>query len=119
MKAGKVVNLEKSFPRGAPEREFLHRANFIVIEHEQGVHTLYSHLDAYGFKVRLGERVHQGQIIAKMGCSGYCQAEHLHIEGFIRAGTLRRSFPIAIVNRDGETQRYFRSGEELFSKCEN
>lgn len=119
MGPGRVVKVEKSFSRGAPERKYLKQANYIVIEHPQGVHTLYSHLEREGLLVNVGDRVQQGQVIARVGCSGYCQSEHLHIEGFMREKNLRRSFPIAIINRQGQTKRYFKVGEELFSRCAN
>ena len=50
----------------------------IVIDHENGYSTSYSHLEST--KVERGERVQRGDIIALSGNSGLSLAPHLHYE---------------------------------------
>ncbi len=119
MKRGKVIQVVDHFQRGKPQREFLTKANYIILEHANNIYTLYSHLEHSSSRVSAGDWVNVGEPIAKVGCSGFCEADHLHIEGFVREGNLRRSYPIAIANAQGVPQRYFEAGEELFSRCEN
>lgn len=53
--------------------------NHIIIYHEDDKkYTLYGHLETGTFKVKTGERVKAGQIIAKTGSSGNSSAYHLH-----------------------------------------
>ena len=52
--------------------------NFIEIDHGNGLVTRYSHLDQVN--VAWGQKVTQGQVIAKSGSSGGSAAPHLHYE---------------------------------------
>ncbi len=52
--------------------------NYIVIQHPNGVQTLYGHLSQV--LVSSGTRVGQGDLIGKMGSSGKSTGSHLHFE---------------------------------------
>lgn len=57
--------------------------NYIEIEHSDGTVSLYGHLHQNTIKVKVGDVVKQGQVIAKMGSSGRSTGSHLHLEIFI------------------------------------
>lgn len=67
--------------------------NTVIISHENGYKTLYSHLDS-NFFVKEGQIVHQGQLIAKIGpkylengkLNGYTTGPHLHFSIFSSDG---------------------------------
>jgi murein DD-endopeptidase MepM/ murein hydrolase activator NlpD len=50
----------------------------IIIDHGNGIETLYGHLS--GFAVTAGEQVRQGQVIGYVGMSGRSTGPHLHYE---------------------------------------
>ncbi|MBB3059237.1 murein DD-endopeptidase MepM/ murein hydrolase activator NlpD [Microbulbifer rhizosphaerae] len=50
----------------------------VIIDHGQGVETLYAHLDKR--LVNEGDRVEQGQILGQVGSTGKATGPHLHWE---------------------------------------
>jgi murein DD-endopeptidase MepM/ murein hydrolase activator NlpD len=51
---------------------------YVVIDHGNGIQTLYAHLSKIG--VSVGQVVAQGQYIGNSGSTGYSTGEHLHYE---------------------------------------
>ena len=66
---GKVVTATRSF------RDY---GNQIIIDHGNGYTTVYAHLD--DIKVRVGQAVKRGDVIATVGNTGSSMAPHLHYE---------------------------------------
>lgn len=60
------------------------RGNTIVIDHGFNLFTLYNHLS--GIQVREGESVHKGQVVGRVGATGFVTGPHLHWE--IRVGVI-------------------------------
>ena len=56
--------------------------NYIMLDHGGGVSTVYMHCSK--LLVGVGEKVKQGQVIAKVGSTGYSTGSHLHFG--IRSG---------------------------------
>lgn len=54
--------------------------NYVMIQHGDGIITLYGHLHKNTITVKEGDIVNQGQVIAKMGSSGRSTGMHLHFE---------------------------------------
>jgi murein DD-endopeptidase MepM/ murein hydrolase activator NlpD len=58
-------------------RPMFFEGNFLVIDHGQGLLSLYLHLSA--FKVKEGDHVHTGETIAVSGGTGRATGPHLHL----------------------------------------
>ncbi len=54
--------------------------NTIVIKHAEGLYTKMSHLKKHSFKVKVGDFVKQGDVIAACGNSGRSPEPHLHFQ---------------------------------------
>ncbi|WGH90308.1 M23 family metallopeptidase [Auritidibacter ignavus] len=65
-----------------------HRAvlgNHLVIKHEDGVYAAYAHLRKGSVRVKFGDRVETGDIIAEVGNTGNTTEPHLHVQLMDRA----------------------------------
>ena len=52
--------------------------NFIIIRHKHGYYTRYAHMQ--NFRVQVGQRVQQGEVIGYIGSTGISTGPHLHYE---------------------------------------
>jgi hypothetical protein len=76
-RAGVVVAARDSFPDD--NGEDLHE-NFVFVRHDDGTVARYLHLTRGGALVVVGDRVRQGQLIARSGNSGQSAGPHLHFD---------------------------------------
>ncbi len=80
--------------------------NTIIIKHTDGLYSKLSHLKENSAKVKQGEKVRQGQTLARCGNSGRSPVPHLHFQmqatPWVGSGTI--DYPIShyIVNKDGD-----------------
>jgi murein DD-endopeptidase MepM/ murein hydrolase activator NlpD len=72
---------------GGPSIEYWHDSNFIVIQHENGEYSRYDHLAHRSAAVRTGQCVKRGQVIARVGMTGFTYMPHLHFQVFIFTGS--------------------------------
>ncbi|MEX0798236.1 MAG: M23 family metallopeptidase, partial [Bacteriovoracaceae bacterium] len=52
--------------------------NFVQIDHGYGIETIYAH--AQKVVATNGQRIHRGELIAKVGSTGFSTGPHLHYE---------------------------------------
>lgn len=56
------------------------RGNYIIIKHEHNEYSLIAHILLNSFKVKIGDFVKTGDIIAKVGNSGNTEGPHIHFQ---------------------------------------
>lgn len=54
--------------------------NYVVLEIGPGIFASYAHLQRGSLKVKAGDHVHRGQVLAHLGQSGNSAAPHLHFQ---------------------------------------
>ena len=52
--------------------------NYVIVEHGNGIETLYGHLSS--IDVAPGDKVAVGQVLGREGSSGFSTGPHLHFE---------------------------------------
>lgn len=73
----------------------------IVIEHLPGLYSLYYHLSE--MKVKEGDIVKTGELIAKSGCTGLATGPHLHWEMRLNSSAIRPEFFLDNFTFEGES----------------
>ena len=56
------------------------RGYYVKIDHGNGIVSLYQHIKKDSIKVKVGQTVTKGQVIAQVGNSGIGSGAHLHFE---------------------------------------
>ncbi|MBK1813569.1 peptidoglycan DD-metalloendopeptidase family protein [Clostridium sp. YIM B02505] len=79
---GANVKASKSGTVVVVETKNVAYGHMIIIDHGNGVQTMYGHMRSVN--VSVGQKVSQGQVIASVGSEGYSTGPHLHFE--IRIG---------------------------------
>src|SRR5262249_34890594 len=86
--SGRIVTLRDGLPENDPTSDrkaipisvVTAPGNYIVLDLGHGRFALYAHLKPGSFRVRQGDRVHTGQVLALLGNSGKADAPHLHFQ---------------------------------------
>jgi murein DD-endopeptidase MepM/ murein hydrolase activator NlpD len=71
---------------GGPGIEYWHDSNFIIIQHPNDEYSRYDHLAHRSAAVRTGQYIDRGQVIARVGMTGFTYLPHLHFQVFIFTG---------------------------------
>jgi murein DD-endopeptidase MepM/ murein hydrolase activator NlpD len=75
---GVVIAVKDDSNKGGLEKKFEADGNFIEILHKHDEISEYEHLRQHSAKVKIGDRVSAGQIIAEVGNTGWSECPHLH-----------------------------------------
>ena len=67
-------------------------ASSIELARDDGVHFVLAHIDAP--RVQVGERLHSGQVVARVGNNGYSRHPHIHVGAWIGKTPLQIRFDL-------------------------
>ncbi|WP_323814290.1 peptidoglycan DD-metalloendopeptidase family protein [Cellvibrio sp. NN19] len=95
--------------------------NCIVIQHGQGIETLYGHMNAFAKGMKTGSRVSQGDVIGYVGSTGLASGPHLHYE-FHLNGQVRNPVTVPLPKSIGiektELARFNETTRPLIAKLD-
>jgi murein DD-endopeptidase MepM/ murein hydrolase activator NlpD len=75
---GVIISVKDDSNKGGLDKKFEDDGNFIEILHANDEISEYEHLRQYSAKVKVGDKISVGQIIAEVGNTGWSECPHLH-----------------------------------------
>jgi murein DD-endopeptidase MepM/ murein hydrolase activator NlpD len=94
-RGGWVGHVIDGFGEGGNDKTFTQKANAVMILHDDGTVGVYLHLLRGGIRVKPGDVVSTGDVLALSGNSGLTTGPHLHFEVFrITRGMKRQTVPV-------------------------
>jgi hypothetical protein len=91
---GVVTEVVDRYRKGGVAEEYRGKDNHVFLQHDDGTYTMYVHLGYQAIKVKVGQRVKEGEEIALSGNTGYSATPHLHFMAYKFVGGTRVSFPV-------------------------
>jgi len=88
---GIVVRVVDTNDTTCPEKECAKFNNFVQIYHSDGTFAEYTHIKRGGAKVKIGDEIKKGELIAESGNIGRSTGPHLHFVVFIQKLGERRT----------------------------
>jgi murein DD-endopeptidase MepM/ murein hydrolase activator NlpD len=74
--------VSENVPYVGPKRETLTRKNFagnvVILDIGNGIYAVYAHIKKDSIRVKVGDKVEKGQILAELGNTGNSGGPHLH-----------------------------------------
>ena len=77
-RSGKVIEVVSENSVGNEKQEFMDKANYISVLHDDGTIATYAHLTFGGVSVKRGQIVREGDLIGYAGSTGFSSGPHLH-----------------------------------------
>lgn len=100
---GEVVGVQDSFAKGGNDPALADKANYVYIQHADGTVGRYLHIMPGGAKVRPGQKVKVGDLIALSGNVGWSTEPHLHFDVITNPSGDPHTIPLTFVDPDGTT----------------
>ena len=79
---GVVTEVVNHFGVGGIEEKYYNKINYVIVKHADGTYAYYGHNLKNTAKVKVGQKVKVGTVLAQVGCSGFCADPHIHFEVF-------------------------------------
>ena len=100
---GVVIFVKDNSNKHGKTMKYQEYGNYITIYHEDGTMANYFHLKKNGSKVKVGDKVEAGEIIALSGNTGWSSGPHLHFQVFSNNEDMEvESIPTKFRQEDGK-----------------
>ncbi len=100
---GVVIFVKDDSNKNGKTIKFQNYGNYITIYHEDGSMANYFHIKKSGSKVKIGDKVNAGEIIALSGNTGWSSGPHLHFQVFsFNEDMEMKSIPTKFRQADGK-----------------
>jgi hypothetical protein len=76
----RVVELTQALLKEGVDFNHAILGNYVIIDHNNGEFSLYAHMSQNTLTVEVGDNVHRGQVIGKVGNTSNSEGPHLHFQ---------------------------------------
>ncbi len=112
-RSGYVIDIKQDGDRGCPDKACAKYGNYVKIIHSDGTIAEYYHLKINSSKVKLGDSVETGEVIALSGNTGYSTEPHLHFMCYLpRSKSKNISIKTLFRINNGKDSKYLISGNK-------
>lgn len=101
VRSGTVVWVKDDYHMSGTTRYFLDKANGVKVLHDDGTFAVYAHILMDTAMVKEGDKVYQGQRLARSGSSGFSTGPHLHFVIIKNVGLNNVSIPFKFIDKVG------------------
>jgi murein DD-endopeptidase MepM/ murein hydrolase activator NlpD len=101
VRSGVVADLRDDFSIGGPTNYFLDKANHVTVMHDDGTTAIYAHILYGSAQVKIGDRVNVGDVLARVGNTGFSTGPHLHFVMRYNSGNGSYSIPFRFTTAAG------------------
>lgn len=101
VKAGIVADGRDDFSIGGATNYFLDKANHVTVMHADGSYAVYAHILYGSLAVAIGQEIEVGQVIGRIGNTGYSTGPHLHFVMRYNSGSGGYSVPFKFITNQG------------------
>jgi len=112
---GIVIKVTDINSKHCGKRECMKYNNFIMVFHPDGTFAEYAHIKKNGAKVKVGDTIKKGQLIALSGNVGYSTGPHLHFVTFLQRIGSRETLKTKFLINDG-SKKVFLAEKETYSR---
>jgi hypothetical protein len=77
--AGTVSHVRMDSTAGGCSTAYINDANYVVVDHGDGTSIVYLHVLPNSSPLQIGEAVEVGDLVARVGATGYACGAHLHL----------------------------------------
>ena len=108
---GVVIKVVDNNNESCPQQECVKYNNYITVYHSDGTFANYVHIKYNGSKVKVGDHINKGELIASSGNTGWSSGPHLHfscsLPGIEERETIMTKFKI----NNGSKAEYLKEKE--------
>lgn len=77
---GVIRRIRMDSTTGGCSSTYANDANYVVVDFEDGTEALLLHLEVNSSTLRVGDRVRRGEVVGKVGLTGWVCGAHLHFQ---------------------------------------